>query len=299
MFVVCGATGHTGKVVAETLLARGRKVRAIARTPERLQSLTSKGAEAFAADFTDVDRLTKAFRGAEGAYVMVPPLSSSDDYRAFQDKVSDAIAGAVKNSGVKYVVSLSSFGVDKTEGTGPVVGLRNLELKLNQISGANCLHLRAGYFMTNTLPQAEAIRMMGMCVGPVRPDLKLPFLHTRDIGAAAADALLKLDFNGNQNRELQGPRDLDYNEAASIIGKAIGKPELKYVQIPDDQARQAMVQMGLSENFARLILEMAAALNSGHMRMLESRSARNTTPTPFEAFVAEDLLPLYRHPAAA
>jgi uncharacterized protein YbjT (DUF2867 family) len=230
---------------------------------------------------------------------MIPPNPTSNDVRAYVDRVSDAIAGAVREAGVKHVVSLSSFGADKPSGTGPVAGLHDLEQNLNQINGVNVLHLRAGYFMENTLPQVGAIRMFGNVIGPVSPNVKLPLIATRDIGAAAADALLRLAFQGKQTQELQGQRDLDYSEAATIIGRAIGKHDLGYIQAPDDQVRAAMVQMGMSDNFAGLILEMAGALNTGHMRALEPRTASNTTPTKFETFVAESFVPAYQRQAAA
>ena len=299
MYVVLGASGNTGHVVAQNLLARGQKVRVVGRNAAHLQPLAAEGAEIFIGDATDASALTKAFYQADSAYVMIPPNHTSNDFRAFQDRVSDAIAAAVRNAGVKNVVSLSSFGADKPSGTGPVVGLHNLEQKLNQIDGANVLHLRAGYFMENTLPQAGAIRMLGTAAGPVSANLKLPMIATRDIGAAAADALVHLAFRGKQTQELQGQRDLDYTEATTIIGKAIGKPDLGYLQAPDNQVRAAMVQMGMSENFAGLILELAAALNTGHMRALEPRTASNTTPTKFETFVAESFVPAYQQQAAA
>jgi len=299
MHVILGASGNTGHVVAKTLLARSQKVRAVGRNATHLQPLAANGAEIFIADLTDASALTKAFQNADSAYVLIPPNLTSNDYRALQDRTSDAIASALQKAGVKHIVSLSSFGADKPSGTGPVVGLHNLEQKLNQINAANVLHLRAGYFMENTLGQAGAIRMMGSAVGPVRPDLKLPFIATRDIGAAAADALCELSFSGKQTQELHGQRDLDYIEAATIIGNAIGKPKLAYVQAPDDQIRAAMVRMGMSDNMAGLILEMAAALNSGHMRTLEPRTPRNTTPTPFETFVAQSFVPAYQQQQAA
>jgi hypothetical protein len=124
-------------------------------------------------------------------------------------------------------------------------------------------------------------------------------IATRDIGAAAADALLRLEFRGKQIQELHGERDLDYTEATRIIAQAIAKPDLKYIQAPHDQLRKVMVQMGMSDNFAGLILEMSDALNSGQMKPLEPRSAHNTTPTSFEAFVAESFVPAYQHPQAA
>ncbi len=299
MLVVLGASGHTGQVVARNLLSRGQKVRVVGRNAERLRDLAAKGAEVFVGDAADAPALTKAFKGADGAYVMIPPDVTGHDYRAFQGRVSDAIAASVENAGLKNVVSLSSVGADKPSGTGPVAGLYDLEQKLNQVGGANVLHLRAGYFMENTLAQVAVIRMMGSMAGPVRPDLKLAMIATRDIGDAAADALLRLEFRGKQTRELQGQRDLDYIEVAAIVGKAIGKPALGYIQAPDDQLRMAMVQMGMSANFVGLLLEMSAALNSGHMKMLEPRTAENTTPTSFETFVEEEFAPAWRGEAAA
>ena len=299
MYVVLGASGHTGHVVARNLLVAGQKVRVVGRSADRLQSHASKGAEISIADAADAPALTKAFRGADAAYVLVPPNPVSSDYRAYQERVSDAIAAAVQNAGVKNVVSLSSFGADKPSGTGPVVGLYSLEQKLNQIASVSVLHLRAGYFMENTLPQVGVIRTLGSVAGPLRPDLKLPMIATSDIGTAASEALLRGDFRGKQTRELHGQRDIDYLEVASIIGKAIGKPALEYVQAPDDQLRAAFVQMGMSANFAGLILEMAGALNTGHMRALEPRTAANTTPTAFEMFVDEEFAPAFRQQIAA
>jgi uncharacterized protein YbjT (DUF2867 family) len=299
MYVVLGASGNTGHVVAKNLLTSGQRVRVVGRNAAHLQFLAAEGAEVFTADLTDVSALTKAFQQANSAYVMIPPTPTSNDVRASQDRVSDAIAKAARDAGVKNIVSLSSFGADKPSGTGPVVGLHDLERKLNRIDGANILHLRAGYFMENTLPQAAAISKMGFAVGPVHPDLKLPMIATSDIGKAAAEALLRLDFQGKHTRELQGQRDLDYIEAATIIGKAIGKPDLKYIQAPDDQLRGAMVQMGMSDNFAGLILEMASALNSGEMRTLEPRTAINTTSTKFEDFIAESFVPAFQQQTAA
>ena len=297
MYVILGASGHTGHVVAKSLLARGQKVRVVGRNAEHLQSLT--GAEITPADATDANALTKAFQDADSAYILLPPNVSSNDYRGYQERATDAITSAVRRAGIRHVVVLSSFGADKPSGTGPVVGLHNLEQKLNSIDGLNALYLRAGYFMENTLPQVGVIRQLGAMAGPLRPDLKVPMIATRDIGEAAAEALLHLDFQGKQTRELQGHRDIDYAEAASIIGKAIGNPSLGYVHAPNDQLRPAMLQMGMSANFVELLLEMAGALNSGHMKALEPRSTTNTTPTSYETFVNEQFVPAYQGQKAA
>jgi len=299
MYVVLGASGHTGHIVANQLLAGGQKVRVVGRNAAHLQPLAAKGAETFIADVTDAATLAQAFRQADSAYVMIPPNTTSNDPLGYSNRVGDAIAAAVQNAGTKNVVALSSIGADKASGTGPVVGLHNLEQKLNQINGANVLHLRAGYFMENALPQVNAVRQMGAVATPLRADLKLAMIATRDIGAAAAEALLRPSVRGKQTRELLGQRDLTYSEVSTIIGQAIGKPDLKYVQVPDDQFRGVLLQMGMSEQFAKLLVEMTGALNAGYMRALEPRSPQNTTPTSFETFVAEYFVPAYRQQAAA
>ncbi len=299
MYVVLGASGNTGHIVARNLLAQQKKVRVVGRNAAHLQPFAAQGAEVFVGDVTDASTLTKALQQADSAYVMIPPNITSNDPQSYQERVTDSIAAAVKNSGVKNVVALSSIGADKPSGTGPVIGLHNFEQKLNQIDSANVLFLRAAYFMENTLAQAAIIRMMGSAAGPLRPDLKVSMIASRDIGAAAADVLLKPDFHGKQTRELLGHRDLNYNEVAAIIGKAIGKPDLKYVQPPDDQVRAGMVQSGMSDELARLLLEMAESLNSGYMHALEPRTPNNTTPTSYENFVAEKFVLAYQQQAAA
>jgi uncharacterized protein YbjT (DUF2867 family) len=294
MYVVTGATGNTGHVVANRLLDQGKKVRVIGRSRERLQPFVARGAEAFVADLTDQTAVKQAFAGADAVYAMIPPDVASPDLRAEQRRVTAAIAAALEHAGVTHAVTLSSIGADKESGTGPVVGLHELEQALNRIAGLNVVHLRAVYFMENTLGQAAAIKAMGKTAGPLRGDLKLPMIATKDIGNKVADWLLALDFKGKQAREVLGQRDLSMNEATSIIGKAIEKPDLEYVQLPDAMMQPILVQMGMSSNMAALIIEMAGALNSGHMRALEPRTAQNTTPTSFETFVKEEFVPLYR-----
>jgi uncharacterized protein YbjT (DUF2867 family) len=294
MYVVTGATGNTGRVVANRLLDQGKQVRVIGRNQERLQPFVARGAEASVADVSDQAALTRAFTGAEGVYVMIPPNATSQDFRSEQRRVAKAIAGALESAQVKHAVALSSIGADKEAGTGPVAGLHEFEEILNRVAGLNVLHLRAGYFMENTLGQAEAISKMGYAVGPLRGDLKLPMIATSDIGNKAAELLLALDFKGKQTHELLGQRDLSMDEAASIMGKAIDKPNVKYVQLPSEQIQPVFLQLGMSPNVAGLILEMAAGLNSGHMRALEPRTKENTTPTSFETFVKEEFVPLYR-----
>ena len=101
MYVITGATGNTGGVVAEKLLAEGEKVRVVGRDPRRLERFTQNGAESFIADATDAAALTKAFAGAKAVYAMIPPNIASPDVRAYEERVSDALRAAIEKNGIK------------------------------------------------------------------------------------------------------------------------------------------------------------------------------------------------------
>jgi len=299
MYVITGATGNTGSEVAEKLLAQGARVRVVGRDAKRLERFAKKGAEAFVADLTDSGALTKAFSGAKAVYAMIPPDVSAQDVLAHYRRAGDALAAAMEKSGIKYAVVLSSVGADKPDKTGPVVGLHHLEKKLDAIAGLNALYLRPAGFMENLLFQVGVIKAFDTMAGAVKGDLPVPMIAARDIGDAAADALLQLDFQGKTTRELQGARDVTNTEAAKIVGAAIGKPGLTYNQMPAVQLKPGFMQMGMSSNMADLLLELADAQNSGHLKALEPRSAKNTTPTTLETFAAEVFAPAYQGQKAA
>jgi uncharacterized protein YbjT (DUF2867 family) len=295
IYVILGASGNTGSVVADFLLSKGQKVRVVGRDAGRLQRFVDKGAEAFTAELSDAAALTKAFSGARAAYLLLPPVKS----RESQARESDAIAKAVKESGLRYAVHLSSYGAQVPEKTGPLVGLHASEEKLNAISGVNVLHLRAGYFMENNLAVIGMIQGMGLVGNALIPDLKLPMAATRDVGDYAAQRLLHLDFSGKQTRELLGERDLSMTEVTAVIGRAIGKPDLPYQQFSYDQVEHALTDLGVPPKGAALYVEMYKAINEQVLVALEPRSPENTTPTSFEKFVQDVFVPVYRGKAAS
>jgi uncharacterized protein YbjT (DUF2867 family) len=290
MYVILGASGNTGSIIANFLLLKGEKVRVVGRDVGRLERFVRKGAEAFTADASDAAALTKALGGARSAYLMLPPLNSRQE----QERQSDAIAKAVKESGLRYAVHLSSYGAHVPEGTGPVTGLHSSEQKLNAISDLNVLHLRAAYFMENNLAAIDMIRGMGLFGHALLPDLKLPMIATRDVADYAAQRLLDLDFSDKQTRELLGERDLTMAEATAIIARGIGKPDLRYEQFSYDQVRQSLTQMGFSPKKAAVYIEMFESINAGLLAAQEPRSPQNSTPTSFETFVQDVFAPAYQ-----
>lgn len=285
MITVMGATGHTGKKITESLLDDGEAVRALGRSADKLAELQSAGAETRIGDTNDAEFLTEAFRGSDAVYALLPTNPSAPDYRAEQDKQGEAIVSAIRDSGVKYVVALSSVGAELSEGTGVILGLHAQEERLKRLTGTNILLLRPVSFFENFYNSLALIKYEGINGDSVIPDLAVPMVATRDIADVAAKALRRRDWNGVVVRELLGPRDLSNAEATRIIGEHIGKPDLKYVQFSDEDQISAFVSAGLSESFANLYVEMTRAFNNGTLK--PKRSSENTTPTQFEDFAPE------------
>lgn len=284
MITITGGTGNIGMKLAMDLITKGIKVRVVARNEERMKSLSESGAELFKGDLVNADLLTRAFRGAKSVFTMIPPNNSAADFRAYQNSISKSIANAIKNSEVRHVVNLSSVGAHLSEKAGPVNGLFDHEERLNKIPNVNILHLRPTYFMENLLWNIDLIKRNGICGSPLKPDVSMSMIATRDISSEAAHQLIQLGFSNKSAKELLGQRDLTMTEATRVIGKAIGKPDLPYIQFPYDEAEKAMVGMGLSPDYARLLIEMNRSWNEGLMKPTEERSIQNTTSTSIEEF---------------
>ena len=101
MIVITGATGRTGRVATQSLLAKGEKVRAVARDPKKLAPLADLGAEPFVAHVENSDSVTTAFAGASAVYLVLPEDLSQPDLRTHQNRVSDSYAAAITYTRVR------------------------------------------------------------------------------------------------------------------------------------------------------------------------------------------------------
>lgn len=293
LYVVLGASGHVGGTIAERLLDAKKKVRVCARSADKLKGFAGRGAEVVTGSIDDPAFLKRAFQGAAAAFVLLPP-NLAPGIRAWQDRTAAAIGDALEAAKVARSVTLSSIGADQPGGSGPIAGLHVLERRLDGTRGLAPLHLRPGYFLENHLASIGMIKGMGALGGALRGDLKMAQIATRDIGEAAARRLLALDWTGRAVQELQGQRDLTMTEVAAALGKAVGKPDLRYVQFPYPDAEKGMVAAGLPQEMAALYAEMAKGFNDGHLRATQPRSAATTTPTSIEKWAAEVFAPAYR-----
>lgn len=284
MHTIIGATGNIGRKLVKILLANKEDVRAIGRSMEKMQPLVDLGAEPVLGDATDHLFLTKAFMGADTIFTMIPNNYVAKDFRSYQNEIGRAIEASIVASGVTHVVNLSSHGAHLTEKTGPIMGLRDQEQRLNDLDGVHVMHLRPTFFMENFLMDINLIKSMGINGSHIKDDHPFAMIATQDIAQVAADHMMGKDFSGKMVRELFGPRDMTMNEATRIIGEKIGLPHLKYIFFSEDDYVNGLLEAGISENLAHLLAEMSASLNASHFATGQKRTAENTTATNFETF---------------
>jgi uncharacterized protein YbjT (DUF2867 family) len=294
MYVITGATGNTGKEIAYSLLAAGKPVTVIGRNAETLQAFKNKGAHIAVGDLEDSAFLARTFEGATAVYAMIPPKWDLQiDWRAYQRAISTALTDAIRQARVQHVVVLSSQGAHLPEGAGPVSGLHEFEEMLKTIPTLNVMNLRAGFFMQNFFPMLGMIKHMNIVGYSLQQDIKISFVHTRDIAEVATRHLLTLDFKGHQFTFVAGAADLTMEEATAVLAQGLGKSDLKYVVFTPDEGRAGMIQNGIPPTIADGYTQLFECLNSGAYLNNFVRDASNTTPTTLAQFVAEEFLPAY------
>ncbi len=283
---VMGATGNIGHVLVQELLKKGHIVKAIGRNKNKLNALKKEGAEVYNVDkFDNANALSEVFKGCEAVFTFLPPLSDSG--MEFQDKISDAIKTAIEKNNIRYVINLSSIGANHNKDTGPIVALHRLEQRLNGLSNAHVLHFRPSFFMENFYWSIPLIKLKNIIGMPVRPDLTFPLVSTKDIGTKIAELFDRLDFKGHTVYEFSGPRDMSMKEITSILGKALGKEDLKYVQFSFEDFERGMIAQGTNPNNARTYNEMYKFMNDGRFVFLQKLPADHHGKTTLEQWAKE------------
>jgi len=260
MYVVTGASGNTGGVVADTLLKAGKPVRVVVRDQAKGEAWKKRGAEVAIADFADAPALTRAFAGAAGVYLMTPPLDQATDMIEERKPMIAALVKAAKDAAVPHVVVLSSIGAQHAAGTGPIVSLNDLETRL-AAAGLRRTLLRPGYFAENwgdLIPVAQA---QGVLPAMTAPQRKFPMVATPDIGRAAAAALLDPP-PASRVIALAGPQDLSAADVAAAVAKLLGKP-VQVAPVPPEAREGAMKEAGLPAKTAAAYTEMCNGIDSG------------------------------------
>ncbi len=284
--VILGATGTVGSKISEILLHEGHQVTVIARNPEKLEKFRSRGAEIIAGDVNDVETLTGAFKNADSAFLILPDNVKAENTRDHQRKVTGNFIQAIEKSGIKHIVNMSSLGSHMHEGNGMMGGTGEQEVRLNQLSEVHVVHIRSAYFMENFLRTIPLVKGQGINGTAADGDHAIPMVATKDVAEIAAHHLANLDFTGKSVHAVMGPRNYTMREFTSIMGNAVGKPVLPYVQIPAEQAKQIFIGNGFTQDFVDNLVGMATAIKDGIFNY-QIRDERSTSPTTAEEFAKE------------
>jgi uncharacterized protein YbjT (DUF2867 family) len=260
MFVVLGATGNTGAAVVETLLSKKQPVRVIVRSAEKGASWKAKGTDVAVASLDDVSALTKAFEGAKGVYLLVPPNYGAEAWLADQRQRMDRAAEAVQKSGVDHVVFLSSVGGHLHGGTGPIRAASYGEHALG-CAAKRLTILRPCYFMDNWAPVIGAAKAQGVLPTFIAPPAKIPMISTKDIGRIGAEQLMTGGY-GKQIVEMAGPEEYSPDQAAAALSQILGKT-VTAQHAPLSAVVPTFKSFGFSDEAARLFEEMYTAFSKG------------------------------------
>ena len=262
-YVVTGGAGHISALVAEKLLAAGKDVTVVGRNAEHLKALADKGAKTAIGSVEEAQFVNQTLADADVVYTMIPPNFVTENYRGYQQKVGNIYYNALKDSKVKFVVNLSSIGAHAKDKAGVVNGAADFEALLNTLTNVQVKILRPGNFFYNLFSQIPTIKNFGIMGSNYRGDIKLALVDPADIAEAAVEELLSLSFTGKTIRYIAS-EELTGNEVAGILGNAIGKPDLKWVFVPDAQLKAGMLQGRLKETMADGFIEMGQGVEQGY-----------------------------------
>ena len=263
--IITGSLGHISNPLITTLVQAGHTITVISSNPAKQSEIEAKSASAAIGSLHDVEFLTETFKGADAVYTMVPPGNYMDpnlDLLAYYIGLGNNYAQAILSANVKRVVNLSTIGGNLAEGNGILAGAHQLERILNALPADVAItHMRPNSFYYNLLGYIPMIKSIGFIAANYGGDDIIPWVSPIDIAAAIAEELT-MPFEGRKARSVAS-EDLSGNETARIVGEAIGKPDLKWTVISDEETLRGLLSIGMNPAIAAGLVEMYAGLHSG------------------------------------
>jgi uncharacterized protein YbjT (DUF2867 family) len=262
--IVTGSLGNISKPLAQELIQKGHTVTVISSNPGKQKDIEMLGAIAAIGSLEDVDFLAATFTGADAVYCMIPPNNYFDhslDLIAYYRRLGHHYAQAIEQSGVKRVVNLSTIGAHLEKGSGILLGAHDVQHILDKLPNVAITHIRPTSFYYNLYSYAEMIKEQGFIAANYGADDVIPWVSPLDIAAAIAEELVT-PLEGRKVRYVAS-EELTGNETAGILGEAIGKPDLKWILISDEENLNSLEAIGMNKQIAAGLVEMYASLHSG------------------------------------
>ncbi|MBC8041940.1 MAG: NAD(P)H-binding protein [Rhizobacter sp.] len=271
--IVTGSLGHISKPLTQELVQKGHHITVISSNSEKQKDIEALGATAAIGSLEDIDFLTAAFAGADAVYCMIPPNNYFDpnlDLMAYYRRIAGNYAQAIGQAGVKRAVYLSSIGAHLEKGSGILIGHYYGEGIMNTLSDVAITFMRPVAFYYNLYGYVDMIKKAGFIGANYGADDIVPWVSPVDIAAAIAEELQE-PASGRKVRYVAS-EELTCNEVASILGAAIGKPDLKWIIISNEQMLGGLKGAGMVPEIAAGLVEMYA---SQHNRLLDEDYYRN------------------------
>ncbi|OGX87948.1 NmrA family NAD(P)-binding protein [Hymenobacter coccineus] len=281
-----GSLGNVAKPLVEKLLAAGHQLTVITSNADHQGEIEALGAVAAVGSISDAGFLTQAFDGAEAVFAMLPPAMGATNLLDNIAAAGQAYAQAIAAAGVPRVVLLSSVGADAAAGTGPIQGVHRVEQAFRQLTGVGVTVLRSGFFYVNFLRDIPLIKSQNLFGNNYGGDTPLALTHPQDVAAAAAQEL-QTAGHGYGVKYVVGAVATG-QELAALFGAAIGKPDLAWTVIPDEQLQQGLLAAGTPAELVGLITEMGQGVRAGRITQdFFAHGAPVTGPTKLAEFAQE------------
>ena len=293
-----GSLGHIGKPLTQTLIEEKHTVTVISSNPARSKEIVALGAIPAIGTLQDVDFLTSTFRGAEVVYTLVPPANYFDhdlDLLGYFQELGHSFAEAIRRTEVKRVVNLSSIGAHLDKGNGILAGTYHVENILNSLpEDVAITHLRPTEIYYNLFQFVGLIKTQGIIGSNLDENDLNVWVSPQDIAACVAEEI-STPSSGRKVRYVASD-ELTYKEVASILGSAIGKPDLQWVMIPGDQMRQGLESAGMQPAIAQGMVAMYAAIHRGLLYEDYNRYKPKTLGQVKMKDFAQDFAAVYQQP---
>ena len=283
-------TGNIGRKVVNRLLDEGgHELVLLARNPSRLKDEKKRGVTIIKGDLTNSKYVQKATKGVDMLFWINPVDLTATDLEAFEMTLADNATNAIRSNKIESVILLSSAGAHLATGElGPITALHETEERFKNICD-NLTILRPSYLMENFLSEVPNITQTNNISLPIKGNTKIPMIATEDVAVAAVNTI-NAGFTGMNVVPLHGPREYTFDEAANIIGTAVGQ-SVDYVQVTPQEAIDSLTGRGASRNVADLMVQMYDALDRGELKAELPRTNESTTPTTLENFAASVIVP--------
>ena len=256
--IITGSLGHIGKPLTKKLVQMGHQVTVISSKTERQKEIEELGAKAAIGLMEDVPFLTSALKGADIIYLMEPPINFFDhnaDIERDWTNIAKSYVKAIQQSGITKIIHLSSIGAHTNKGVGMLSAHYYVENILNQLPNNVAIKfMRPVGFYYNMFAFLSTIKTQNLIVQNYGGDKKEPWVSPLDIASAIAEEV-ELPFDGREIRYVISD-EISPNEVANILGEAIGKPELKWVVISDEQFLNGLLAAGFNAQAAKGLVDM-------------------------------------------